>query len=573
MESIMPRLELDYPDSYPPGFSAVITPLDTAVVGQARQVLWILFGTTGFVLLIACVNTTSLLLSRFAARRREMAVRLAVGGSRMRLIRQSLTETTVLTLFGGAVGLLIASSALRVFLHWAPASVPRLADVHLDSGVFLFALVISVVAGQVVGLVPAIAVSYTDHRESLQQGLHGTSARSHRRLRNSLIICEVASAFVLTLGTCLLLRSMENILNVNPGFRADRLFTTNFGLVGPAYAQVASVPEFNRQVMDRMRVVPGVDAVGIVSTLPLSGAHDRRAIHIQDRPLPNAASAPFLDTYFVSPDYFRAMGIPLERGRSFTEADATSTSAPVAIISQLAARQMWPNEEALGKHIQVGVRNDTAPWATVVGIVGDIRQYGLDSTPTAEVYLTYEQASLNFPTVVIRSNLSPDELERAVEQQVAALDKNVPVFDPATMNEIIALSVGQRRFITALAVSFGLLALVLSSMGIYGVMAFEITQRTNEIGIRMALGAQPGGISRMILGEGLLLTLIGIILGIGGALALMRFLVSLLFDIKPTDLATFITVAILLLSVAILACYIPARRAMHVDPIVALRYE
>jgi len=573
MASIMPDLEHDYSESYPPGFGAVITSLNAAVVGQVHEALWILFGVTGLVLLIACVNTTSLLLSRSTARRREIALRLALGGNRIRVVQQFLTETMVLTLLGGAAGIMIASSALKVFLHWAPADVPRLGDIRLDVSIYLFALAASVAVGLIVGLVPAIAASRADQRETLQHGIRTTSNRLHRRTRSILIVCEVGLAFVLTLATGLMLRSMQKLLNVNPGFQSDRVFTTNIGLVGPAYAQPASVAEFDRQIVDRVKVVPGIDAVAIVSTLPLSGAHDRRGFHIQDRPLANVASAPFLDSYFVSADYFRAMEIPLERGRFFTDADATPNSAPVAIISQITARRMWPDDEALGKHIQVGVRNDAAPWSTVVGIVGDIRQYGLDSTPTAEVYLPYTQSPLNFPTVIIRSSLTPDALERAVEQEVWGLDKNVPVFLPATMNEVIALTVAQKRFITELVVCFGVLALMLSCLGIYGLMRYQIVQRTNEIGIRIALGADPAAIFRLIASANMLAVLFGIGAGAASAVAFGRVLASQLYGVRPADALTFLGTSAILCLAGFLACYFPARRATKVDPMVALRYE
>ncbi|HEV3218846.1 MAG TPA: ABC transporter permease [Candidatus Acidoferrales bacterium] len=573
LTSIMPGLERDYSDSYPPGLDAVITPLDKAVVGQAHQVVWILFGVTGFVLLIACINTASLLLSRSAVRRREIALRLALGGSRTRLVRQFITETTVLTLLGGAAGLAIASIALKVFLHWAPTDVPRLEDIHLDFGIYLFAFAASVAVGLIVGLVPAWAASRIDQRESLQHGVRTTSSRFHRRTRNSLVICEVALAFVLTLATGLLLRSMQKLLNVNPGFQSDHVFTTNMGLVGPNYSQPASVAEFDRQVVDRLKAVRGIEAAAIVSTMPLSGSHDRRGFHIQDRPLASASSAPFLDCYFVSPDYFHAMEIPLQQGRLFTDADVTPTSAPVAIISQLTAHQMWPGEDVLGKHIQVGTRNDAAPWATIVGVVGDIRQYGLDSTPTAEVYLTFSQAPLTFPTIVILSKDSPNELERVVEEEVAGLDKNVPVFVPATMNELIAQSVAQRRFVTELVVCFGALALILSCIGIYGLMTYQISQRTNEIGIRMALGAHPATIFRLIASENMVAVLLGIGAGAVSALAFGHVLASQLYGVRPTDALAFLGTSAVLLLTAFLTCYIPARRAMRVDPIVALRHE
>jgi len=575
LNSVMPRLVHEFSDSYPPGFRGVVTPLETAVVGNVRSAVWMLFGATGFVLLIACVNVASLLLSRAAVRRREMSVRLALGCARTRLVRQMLTETTMLTIIGGATGLLLAPYALHAFLRWAPADIPRLPDVRIDRGVLLFVFLVSVIAGQLAGLVPALAAARVDQRESLQPSSRGSVSHSRRTTRALVIACEVALAFALASGAGLLLRSLANVLAISPGFDTHDLFTTNVGLVGPNYTQPARVVEFHRQMLDRIESIPGVEAAGIVSTLPLAGGHDRRGLQVQDRPLATSSAAPLVDAYFVSPGYFKVMGIPLKVGRFFDEADVAPDAAPVAIVSESAARQEWPQGDALGKHVQLGARNDSAPWATVVGIVGDIRQYSLDSSATPEAYLTYPQAvpSITFPTVVVRGRLSPGTLEKAVEESVAAIDKTLPVFLPASMQEVIADSVARRRFLATLITWFGVLALALSSLGVYGVMAYQVSCRTGEIGLRMALGATPGAVMRSIVQSGMAYVLAGLALGGALGLACAQILKSQLFGVQVTDAVTFLVASAALCSIAFVACYLPARRATKVDPMVALRYE
>ena len=573
LDSVMPRLVHEFSESYPPGFRAVVTPLQSVVIGDVGSAVWMLFASTGIVLLIACVNVASLLLSRATARRREMSVRLALGCSRGRLLRQILTESTVLTSLGGAAGVLLASPVLHSFLRLAPPDTPRLSEIQVDPGVLLFTLIVALIAGQLAGLIPALSAASVDQLESLQISVRGSGAGLRRTTRGAMIVLEVALAFVLTLGAGLLLHSFTNVLAVHPGFDIHNLFTTNLGLVGRNYAQPASVSEFDRQLLDRIESDPGIDTAAIVSTLPLSGAHDRRGLQIEDKPLSSSAAAPLVDAYFVSADFFQTMGISLKQGHLFTSADFGSASAPTAIISESASRLAWSNEDPIGKHIQLGASNSSAPWATIIGVVADVRQYGLDSAVTPEVYLTYPQSvpPLAFPTIVIRSRLSPRELETIVEQNVAALDKTLPVFLPATMKEVISDSVAHRRFVATLTSCFGALALILAALGVYGVMSYLVARRTSEIGIRMALGATPVAVLRGVLKEGMGYVGVGIVIGALAAWPLVRVIKSQLFGIGGLDKLSFFGAGSILCLIALVACCVPARRATRVDPLTALR--
>jgi putative ABC transport system permease protein len=573
LNSIAPLLVQQFPKDYPSDLTIYVTPLDEALVGKVRATLWMLLGATGLVLLIACSNATNLLLSRGAARRREMALRAALGAGPLRLARQLLTEAALITLLGGAVGVLLAQTGLQVFLLLAPASIPRLNEVRLDGSVLLAALTVSLLTGVIVGLAPALSAARSDQRETLQQGTRGAMGAMHSRFRNALIVSEVALAFLLAVGTGLLLRSLHRVIEVDPGFQAHELYVSGFSLGGAKYAKDEAVLQFERETMNRLRAVPGINEVAIVSTLPLGGSFDTCGFQIQDRPLVNDSDAPSVDRYFVSPAYFATMGIRLLRGRVFTEADTVTHDAPVAIISETTAHQMWPNEDPLGKHIQLGGRNDKKPWATVVGIVGDVLQYGLDTNHTPSAYVLYSAEPGNAGILLARSRLSTGELQRTIEREIGAINKDVPVDDVVSMETFVAASSGQRRFFATLIACFGVLALFLSALGIYGVMAYQVTQRTNEIGIRMALGAPSSAILWQVVSNGMLWAFIGIGAGAIVSLALHRVLAAQLYGVGPTDATAFAAASGLLLASALFACFVPARRAMQVDPMVALRHE
>lgn len=575
MLSIETQLAHEFPKEYPADATVVLQPLRDAWVGKVQSALWLLLGATGFVLLIACANIANLLLTRAASKRREVAVRAALGASRARIARQLITESVVLSLVGGAGGILLAFWGTSFLVHIAPQGIPRLGAAHFDARILLFSLTISIATGVLMGLVPAFQAARVDQREALQQqGGRGTVGMGRSRTRSLLVASEVALAFVLTVASGLLLKSFISAMNVNPGFDPQNVLTVDFTLAGTRYNDDKSVIQMEREVLNRVSALPGVQAAGIVSVLPgngAAGAWDLRGFQIQDRHIPDT-QAPSVDAYFVSPDYLRTMGIPLKLGRGFTQADAESP-APVALISELTARQIFANEDPLGRRIQLGGRHEDQPWATIVGIIGDLHHYGLDLPATPQAYELYNHMTFSEPSLVIRSTVGMQSLMREVQNQIWTLDKNVPISTPFMMSEILAQSLAQRRFTMSLLADFGALALLLAVLGIYGVMSYTVAQRTNEIGIRVALGAQSRDIFGLVSREGMLRVGFGLLTGLLVSLAITRLLSSQLFAVSAFDPLTFGSVSLLLAGVALLACYVPARRATRVDPLVALRYE
>ena len=570
MNAISGRLAHEFSNDYSPSFSTLVTPLLESQVKSVRSVMMLVLGATGLVLLIACANVTSLLLSVAAGRRRELALRAALGAGRKRLLRQVLTESVLLTLLGGAAGIFVAIVGINALIAWGPSDIPRLSSISLDGGVLAFTIIVCLATGILAGLLPALQAARVDQREALQEGGRGSVGARRQRLRNILIISEVALAFVLTLGTSLLVLSLVRVLKENPGFESKNLYTASFALIGKKYSQNDAAIQFTLQAMDRVRAIPGVESVALTTTLPLSGGWDRNGFIIKDRPMKDS-EVPDVDSYFVTSDYFRTMQIPLIRGRYFTAADeALAATAPVAIISSTAAKQIFPGTDPLGKKIQLGARHDNQPWAEIVGIVPDVRQYSLDADATAEAYLISVLAPSSF---ILRSNLPSNVLTKEIGDQLSALDKNVPLYDPATMEELIGRTVSQRRFVTSLVGGFGFLALILAGIGIYGVMAYHVSQRSGEIGIRMALGATPNSILRLVADDAVRLTIIGSAIGVALAFAANSVLASQLYHVRaasPTAYAISISV---IASDMFLACYIPTRRAMRIDPMAALRHE
>jgi putative ABC transport system permease protein len=574
MNSIASQLAREFPKDYPASSTVVVRPLQETWLGNVQSALWLLLGATSLVLLIACANMANLLLSKATGKRREVALRAVLGASRWRIARQFLTESILLSLFGGVGGVALAIWATSLLVSLAPARIPRLNEAHLDGGILLFTFLVTTATGVLMGLVPALQASRVDQREALQQGARGSLGLTRSRFRGLLVVSELALAFVLTVSAGLLLKSFWRASHVNPGFNPQNLYTADFRLSGPEFHDDPAVVLFEREALDRVRSVPGVQAAAIASVLPITGAlgeWDQRGFHIEDRHIPDT-EVPSVDTYFVSPDYLRAMDIPILRGRSFTVADAENPS-PVALISAGTARQMWPSEDPLGKRIQLGSRDEKKPWATIVGIVADVHQYGLDSPVTPQVYELYSQEVFSNPILVVRSRVTSSALALAVREQIAALDKNVPLYNFSAMNQFFADSLAQRRFTMQLLSCFGLLALLLAALGIYGVMSYGVAQRTREIGVRLALGAQPRGILKLVAHDGMFLAGLGLLVGAVAALSLSRIIASELYAVSAGDPFTFVGVALLLALVAFLACYLPARRAMRVDPMVALRYE
>ena len=574
MNSISLQLAREFPKEYPPDAQIFIETLRESWYGSEKRALWLLWGATVFVLLIACANVANLLLGQAVRKRREVAVRSALGASRLRIIRQLLTESVLTGLLGGVAGVSMAFWGMQLLIAWAPEQLPRTEAIRLDSSVLLVALSVSMITGILMGLVPAVQASRVGHREAMQQSSRsviGTGSGAQRFL----VIAEVGLAFLLAVSAGLLLKSFARAWHVDPGFNATNVYEVNFSLIGRRFESDSAVVRAQTEILDRIRRLPGIDSVALVSTPPLSGAFgalDQAGLIIQDRRLPDP-QVPSVDRYYVSPDYFRVMQIPVLRGRAFTQADAFSGN-PVAVISQTAARQMWPDEDPIGKRIELGARNDAGPWAAIVGIVGDVHQYGLDVPTTPQAYILYTQYPFNYATVLtVRSSLSASALTPSIEEQIRAVEKGTLIFNPALMTEILSHSLARRRFAMSLLAVFGGLALFLAALGIYGVMSYGVAQRTNEIGVRMALGAQRSHVLRLIVGGGLGCTIGGLVLGFAGSLAFGHLLSKLLFEVSPADPGVLFLSCSVLGAVALGASYFPARRATRVDPTVALRYE
>ncbi len=548
---------------------AQVIPLRDNLVGDVRQALLALLGAVGFVLLIACANVANLLLTRSAARRQEIAIRAALGAGRWRVIRQLLAESLVLALSGGALGLLLASWSTDALVALSPENLPRAEEIGMDWRVLGFTSALSLLTGLVFGLAPAWQSSRLDlHTELKESGRGSTGGRG--RLSDLLVVSELALALVLLAGAGLLINSFWRLSRVDAGFEAAHALTMQISLPGARYPESAQQIAFFDQVIARVGALPGVQAVGVASAIPLTGWQNTTPFLAEGRQ--EMSQQEELDT--VSPDYFRAMGIPLEAGRTFTEQD--QRDAPrVVIVSQGLARRYWPDENPIGKRLRFpGPPNE--PWRTIVGIVGDIKQASLAGEATREYYLPHLQDNWGFTssmTLVVRTTVEPSGLIGAVHEQVRAVDKDLPIYNVKTMEQMRAQSAAAHRFQALLLGSFAAIALSLAAVGIYGVMAYAVAHRTRELGLRLALGAQAGDVLKLILARGLKLILFGVAIGLLAALALTRWMETLLFGVRPTDPLTFGTIALVLIVVALLACWIPARRATKVDPLIALRYE
>ncbi len=573
METITARLRQQYPATNNRRFNRVVS-LHNHLVGETGSMLMLLFGAVSFVLLIACANVANLLLANAASRQKEMAIRAALGASRWRVMRQLLTESTMLALAGGAIGLFLAMWGVDLMTKLLPQDFPRLSEINLDWRVLAFTLATSVLTGILFGLAPAFQISKTRVQESLKESGRGSSGSSrHSRLRSLLIVVEVALSVVLLVGAGLLFRSFIQLQSVNTGFTPQQVLTLGLSPSGANYTRDSDYTSFYSQVMERISAMPGVQAVGSINTLPLSKG-PTAGYRIEGRPPVTTDKWPGANYRSVSPGYFRAMNIPVMQGRAFTERD--KDTAPLAmIINQALARRDFPNENPIGKRINLGPTDASGQpiWFEIVGVAANVRSLELGEEPVPEFYLSSKQNQFEDMSVVIRTAVEPADLISEVRRAVAEVDKSAPVSDIKTMEHIVSDAVTQPRFNLFLLGLFGGIALLLSAAGIYGVTAYSVTQRTHEFGIRMALGAQVGDVLKMILGQGMLLISAGIVIGVLASFALTRLLKSLLFGVSVTDPLTFIAITLLLMLVALLACYIPARRATKVDPLVALRYE
>jgi predicted permease len=568
MTQISQNLFRQYPTDYSAS-GVILTPLKDYLVGDVKQALWALFGSVGFVLLIACVNVANLLLGWAARRQREVAVRAALGAGRARMIRQFLTESVLISLLGGVFGLFLAVGGVGLLQGLRLGNLPRLENVQIDGWAFGFTLGISTLTGLVFGLAPALHASKIDLNEALKEGGKSTAGRERHRLRNLLVVADVALALVLLTGAGLMMKSFVRLLEVKPGFEPAKTLTLGISLWGPK-ADDAPAVAFYQQVVDRVQALPDVETAAVVSQLPLGGNLDMYGVHVEGKSSPNPEDDPSADRYSISPGYLRAMRIPLLRGREFNEQDRAG-SPLVVFVNESAARQFWPGEDPVGKRLRVG--DTKGPWRTVVGVVGDVLHKALDAPHTLQIYLPNAQWADSSVLLVVRTSNDPASLASVVRREIAAIEPQAPISDVATMEEIVSASVAQRRFSMLLFGLFAAMAVVLAAVGIYGVISYAVAQRTHEIGIRMALGAGRREALRLVVGEGMRPALLGAALGLAAAFGLTRLLAGLLYGVKPADPATFAIVSVLLIGVALLACYVPARRATRVDPMIALRYE
>jgi predicted permease len=573
METITTRLRQQYPETNNRRFNRVVS-LHQHLVGETGAMLLLLFGAVGFVLLIACANVANLLLASAAARQKEMAIRAALGASRSRVIRQLLTESLLLAFVGGAIGLLLALWGVALMTKFLPTDFPRLGEISLDWRVLGFTLGASAVTGILFGLAPALQISKTDVQETLKESGRGASAtRRHNRLRSFLIVSEVALSIVLLVGAGLMFRSLLRLQAVNAGFSSQQVLTLRLSPAGSNYRRDADYISFYNQVMQRVSAIPGVEAVGAINTLPLDKG-PLAGFRIEGRAPLTLDKWPSGNYRTVSTDYFRTMKIPVLQGRAFTERD-TETTPLVMIVNQTLAARNFPNEDVVGKRISLGNTDAKGQpvWWEIVGVAADVRSIELREEAAPEFYLSALQDTFQNMSLVIHTSVEPGSVSAAVRQAAAEVDKSAAVSDVKTLEHIVNQAVAQPRFNLFLLGLFSCVALLLSAAGIYGVTAYSVTQRTHEFGIRMALGAQVGDVLKMILRQGMLLIVVGVAIGIVASLALTRLLRTLLFGVSATDPLTFVAITALLMVVALLACYVPARRATKVDPLVALRYE
>jgi putative ABC transport system permease protein len=573
VSTIAARLAQAYPDANE-GVGGTVLSLHEATVGDSRTALLVLLGAVGLVLLVACVNVANLLLARVAARETELAVRTALGAGRGRLVRQLLTESVLLALLGGLAGMALASFLVDALLALQPQGLPRLAEVRLDRPVLGFTAALSLLTGVLFGIAPAFQMARRATAQALREGSRGILAGGRGRLRSGLVVGQLALAMVLLAGAGLLIHSFSRLRQVDPGFRSSNALSFRIALPESAYADDARLVAFQDELRERLAALPGARAVGAVSSLPLTGARFSISFTVEGRPPLPPAQQPSLEVRIATAGYFEAMGIPLMRGRLFGRGD-DGESPQVVVLSESAVRRFFPEEDPLGQRIELGMgsRRGRGVGGEVVGVVGDVKERGLAEEELPEVYLPYAQYPVQSMDVLLRSNLDPRALAPAAERVVHALDAELPLSRVATLDEVVARSISQPRFHMLLLGAFAGSALFLAALGIFGVMSHAVAQRSREIGIRLALGARPGDVLRMLRGEALGLTALGIGAGLAATAALSRAIAGLLFDLSPTDPATLAGVAGLLAVSAGLAAQLAARKATRVDPLTALRSE
>ena len=573
MNTIAARLQQQYPQSNAE-LGATVQPLHEHLVGDIKPALLVLLGAVGLVLLIACANVANLLLARAAVRQKEIAVRVALGARRWRLIRQFLTESVLLSSLGGLVGLAVAYGGLVLLKAFIPEDISQARDISIDLKVLGFTFLVSVATGLIFGLAPAMQAARFNQAETLKEGgRDAATGGGGKRLRGLLVTAEVAISLVLLIGAGLLINSFLRLRNVDPGFRADNLLTMKIVLPEPKYEEMERRSAFYTDLINRIQSLGGVRSAAVTSNLPLYRQGNSISIGIEGRPAPPPGQELIVVTRIISPGYFATMSIPLLLGRQLTEQD-TETTPNVVVISETMARRYWPGEDAVGKRIALGRIRSQEDWVQVVGVVKDVRQFELTADPKPQMYLSYRQAGFfDSRDLVVKTDVDPASMAATVRKAVWEIDKDQPVSNIQTMEEILADSIARQRFSMLLLAIFAAVALVLAGVGIYGVMSYSVAQRTREIGIRMALGAQTGAVLKLAVGYGMKLVLAGLVIGLIAAFALTRVMSTLLFGVTATDPTTFTLISLLLIAVAVIASYIPARRATRVNPIIALRYE
>jgi len=587
MNNIAANLEKQYPDSNA-STRVRLRPLLEIFVVDVRRALWVIFGAVGFVLLIACANIANLLLARATGRRKEMAIRTAVGASRWRIARQLLTESILLSLIGGSIGLVLARLGVDLILYVSPDAIPRSREIGLDWKVLAFTVGISFLTGILFGLIPAIQAGDVDVHETLKESGRGTSGRQW--LRSSLVVVEVATTLVLLIGAGLLIRSFYLLQKVNPGFSHEHLTSFSISLPEKKYATEETRSSFYNHLLENIRALPGVETTAAASGLPLGNNGWQTSFVIDGRPLPPRDQTPLMEACLVTPDYFKVMNIPVLRGRVFNDRDDRShlvgrdlskltdvekqgAGLNSIVIDEEFAKRYWPNEDPVGKRVRMGA-DPKAPVLEVLGVVGRVKMESLNqNSDRVQGYFAFNQVPLGGMTVVIKGASDANQLISSIRGAVRELDPNQPIYSVRTMDEIRAESVAPERLNLTLLSLFAGIALVLAIVGIYGVMSYSVTQRTHEIGIRMAVGARPLDVFKMILGHGMKLALIGVGIGLVGAFLLTRLMATMLFGVEPTDATTYGAISILLIAIALLACYLPGRRATKVEPTISLRYE
>ncbi|MBA3881580.1 MAG: ABC transporter permease [Chthoniobacterales bacterium] len=551
------------------GWSVNVVPMHEQVVGEIRPILIVLLAAVAFVLLIACANVANLLLSRAASRQRELALRAALGASRGRLVRQMLTESVLLALMGGLVGVLLAYWGIQLLIGFGPDNIPRLGEITIDPRVLGFTFGISLLTGGLFGLIPALQASRPDLNDALKEGSRGSTGGRSRTLRNVFVITEVALALVLLIGAGLMIRSFVRLQSVETGFNPENVLTMRLQLPRKNYGEPHQILDFFKRAEERIAALPGVQVVGAISYLPLTGPAARDGFKVVGRPEPAPGQEPGVEVRVITPGYFQAMGIPLIKGRLLDERDGKDSR--LLLINETMAKKYFPNEDPVGKQIIVTWSDGVVD--EIVGIVGDIREGALNKEPETAIYWPHPREPYSGMALVVRAAGDAARLSTVVPKEIRAIDPEQPVADLRTMKQVVAKSIARPRFNTVLLAIFAGVALVLASVGLYGVMNYSATQRTHEVGIRMALGAMRADIMRLVVGNGMLLTLIGIGIGVAASVGLTRLMQSFLFGIGTTDALTFIAVSALLIAVALVANYIPARKATRVNPVIALRYE